>query len=137
MWGIWFYESWLAKRLLWSGYPTIMLFGMVFTEYREAQVSGRMRRHEGIHCRQWRELTVVSLLVLAWLVLLCGISVWWLLCAPVVYYVWYALEWAVKRLFVYGNGKPAYRNVSFEREAYGNECDADYVGWFGWVKRIV
>ena len=35
------------------------------------------------------------------------------------FYLWYVVEWII-RLFMKGN---AYRNISFEREAYSNEDD--------------
>jgi hypothetical protein len=55
--------------------------------------------HESIHIEQQKELLVI------------------------IFYLWYVLEWLV-RLFLKGN---AYRNISFEREAYQNECDVDYI----------
>jgi hypothetical protein len=39
-------------------------------------------------------------------------------------YVAYVLEWLVKLLFY---GKNAYRNISFEREAYANEEKVGYL----------
>ena len=39
-------------------------------------------------------------------------------------YVLYVLEWLLKVPFY---GKGAYRNISFEREAYGNESDINYL----------
>ena len=55
----------------------------------------------------------------------------------VFFYVWYVVEWLV-RLFMKGN---AYRNISFEREAYGNERYIAYIGerkryaWVGYLKK--
>ena len=39
------------------------------------------------------------------------------------FYVWYIIEWIV-RLFMKGN---AYRNISFEREAYANQNNLSYL----------
>ena len=39
------------------------------------------------------------------------------------FYVWYVVEWMV-RLLRRGN---AYRKISFEREAYDNQRDLDYL----------
>ena len=44
----------------------------------------------------------------------------------VFFYLWYVLEWFV-RLFIDKNGLTAYRNISFEREAYYNELDYEYL----------
>lgn len=39
------------------------------------------------------------------------------------FYLAYVVEWGI-RLFMRGN---AYRNISFEREAYSNESDVEYL----------
>jgi len=58
--------------------------------------------HERIHIRQQLELLVLP------------------------FYLWYAIEYII-RLMQYRNGYKAYRNISFEREAYINEKDFLYV----------
>ncbi|MDR2449791.1 MAG: hypothetical protein LBD52_07520 [Prevotellaceae bacterium] len=81
-----------------KGYSAIMLFGFLFT--RDAgKVTARTVRHESIHARQMWELLVVG------------------------FYLWYLIEWVV-RLFLRSN---AYRNISFEREAYANQDDLLYL----------
>jgi hypothetical protein len=50
--------------------------------------------------------------------------------------VWYIVEWLI-RLLKKGN---AYRNISFEREAYANQGDFSYLkgrGWFNFLKYIL
>ena len=70
--------------------------------------------HERIHTAQQREMLYVF------------------------FYLAYLLEWLV-RLPMRGN---AYRNISFEREAYANQRDLDYLqrrrhfAWRGYMKRI-
>jgi hypothetical protein len=49
----------------------------------------------------------------------------------------YIIEWFIK-LFFYG--KDAYYNISFEREAYSNEYDYEYLEnrkKYAWIKRVV
>lgn len=58
--------------------------------------------HERIHLRQQAELLVVF------------------------FYLWYGLEFLF-RWFQYKNRHKAYRNISFEREAYQFEVDAGYL----------
>ncbi|WP_338152382.1 hypothetical protein [Psychroserpens jangbogonensis] len=58
--------------------------------------------HEKIHLRQQLELLII------------------------VFYLWYSIEFLI-RLLVYGNWKKAYKNISFEREAYVNEKDPNYL----------
>ena len=55
--------------------------------------------HESIHIKQQAELLVI------------------------LFYLWYVIEWFI-RLFLKGN---AYRNISFEREAYENKDNSEYL----------
>jgi len=58
--------------------------------------------HERIHLRQQAELLILP------------------------FYIWYVFEYLIK-LMQYKDKKQAYRNVSFEREAYANEANPDYL----------
>ena len=58
--------------------------------------------HEKIHLRQQLEMLILP------------------------FFIWYFLEYLV-RLVQYKNKDLAYRNISFEREAYANETDLDYL----------
>ncbi|RDK83790.1 hypothetical protein C8D94_1063 [Marinirhabdus gelatinilytica] len=74
----------------------------------------RMLNHERIHILQQAELLVVF------------------------FYIWYGAEFFV-RWFQYKNKYVAYRNISFEREAYANEKDLDYCkrrSFFGFIGYI-
>ena len=124
-----YYNNRLAKLLLFSGYNTIMLFGFILTKLNELKPS--TVRLENIHRRQYMECMILALpvaLFLGWLV-----SWWFLLLVPVFYYLLYVGEWLI-RLFMPGN---AYRNISFEREAYQNQNNPGYLGerrLFVWMK---
>ena len=70
--------------------------------------------HERIHTEQWKELLWIGFLL------------------------WYVVEWII-RLFAFKGGHHAYKNISFEREAYANQGDAGYLNgrrWFGFLKYI-
>lgn len=72
----------------------------------------RVINHESIHIAQQGELLVIP------------------------FYVLYILEWFIK-LFFYG--KRSYYNISFEREAYANEYDKEYLKnrkSYTWLKYI-
>lgn len=58
--------------------------------------------HERVHLHQQRELLVVF------------------------FYIWYFVEFCLRYL-EYDNSFEAYRNISFEREAYQNESNLDYL----------
>ena len=70
--------------------------------------------HELIHAKQQQEMLIV------------------------LFYIWYVTEWLI-RLIIYWNTEEAYRNFSFEQEAYDNEterCYLDVRKHFAWVRYI-
>lgn len=81
-----------------KGFKAINLFGIIFIRKGEEMTSTDLN-HEAIHTAQMKELGYVF------------------------FYILYVLEW-LYRLFKSGN---AYRNISFEREAYDNEDDLSYL----------
>ena len=81
-----------------KGYAAINLFGILFVR-KGVKITDRLINHELIHTAQMKEMSYVP------------------------FYLWYVLEWLV-RLTMKGN---AYRNISFEREAYANEYNQDYL----------
>ena len=81
-----------------KGFAAINICGIVFVR-RGVTIDDRMKRHESIHTRQMLELLIVF------------------------FYLWYEVEWIVKCI-KYRSARIAYRNVSFEREAYANQ---DYI----------
>ncbi|MBD8348567.1 hypothetical protein [Dysgonomonas sp. HGC4] len=85
-----------------KGYAAINVFGFVFARNEYNPLSVKLTTHEAIHTLQMRELLYVF------------------------FYVLYGLEWLV-RLAQYRNTKQAYRNISFEREAYDKQSDSEYL----------
>lgn len=92
----------VAKYLIPKGYRGLTLFPFVFIKYRFDSDNKILVNHEKIHIRQQLELLVLP------------------------FFVWYFVEYAV-RLLQYKNTNLAYRNISFEREAYGNEHNLEYL----------
>ncbi|HHX12769.1 MAG TPA: hypothetical protein GX731_08090 [Clostridiales bacterium] len=93
-----------------KGFRAINLFGVLFVR-RSAIINDRTIRHEAIHTAQMKEMLYIF------------------------FYLWYVVEWLI-RLFMKGN---AYKNISFEREAYDNESDIIYLeqrSRFAWIKYI-
>lgn len=94
-----------------KGFLAINLFGILFVR-DNAEISERTIRHESIHTRQMQELLYI------------------------VFYLIYIIEWFV-RLFMIGN---AYRNISFEKEAYENQDNESYLKErksFAWAKYLM
>lgn len=82
-----------------KSYIAINLFGIIFAKER---LDASAIRHEKIHTCQQREMLFVG------------------------FFVWYVVEWLVK-LIAYRNQRKAYRNISFEREAYSNDHNENYL----------
>lgn len=92
----------VAKYLIPKGYRGLTVFPFVLIKYRFDSENKVLVNHEKIHIRQQLELLVLP------------------------FFLWYFVEYAV-RLLQYKNANLAYRNISFEREAYANELDLDYL----------
>lgn len=80
-------------------YKAINLFGIIFTKM---PLQPREVNHEMIHTRQLLEMAVFG------------------------FYLWYLVEWGIRFLKL-RNMKQAYYNISFEREAYANEANLNYL----------
>lgn len=139
-----FYDSWIAKHLLFKDYTTITLFAWVFTKWTKEEAEQKTINHECVHTRQWVEITTSAAIVLWLAVLLYNISILWFLFSPFVYYVWYSVEWCIRKLIagVLADCKEdydAYRLMSFEREARLAEHNDNYLensDYFAWFKFV-
>ena len=89
------------KYIPFPGYKAINLFGILFVR-GNAKINDTTINHERIHTAQMKELLYIP------------------------FYVLYVLEWIVK-LIQFRNGHMAYRNISFEREAYQNQENTQYL----------
>lgn len=105
-----------------KGFKAINLFGILFVR-GNAVINETTLRHEHIHTMQMREMLYVP------------------------FYLWYGIEYVIRFIswnfgkrnpFYYPDYKP-YDYMSFEKEAYDNEHDADYPKTrkhFSWFKYI-
>lgn len=84
-------------------FAAINLLGILFVK-KGCKLDEVVLNHERIHTRQMTELLIVP------------------------FYIIYVLEWAIRTIVNGGKGIEAYHSISFEREAYGNECDLGYIG---------
>ena len=94
-----------------KGFIAITLFGVVFAR-KELNETGK--NHEAIHIKQGNEM------------------LW------IFFYLWYGIEWIV-RLIQFRDKMLAYYNISFEREAYINQLDDEYLNkrkLFSWIKYL-
>lgn len=84
-----------------KGFKAINICGVLFV--RNGCVMGECdMNHEKIHSAQVKEMIVLG------------------------FYIWYITEWCF-RYIQYRNSHIAYRNISFEREAYDNQFNLNYL----------
>ncbi|MGC1205252.1 MAG: hypothetical protein WA839_10245 [Flavobacteriaceae bacterium] len=92
----------ISKYLIPKGYNGLTIYPFVFLKKAELKQDSILMNHEKIHLRQQLEL------------LICP------------FYLFYFLEFLI-RLIQYKSWHKAYRNISFEREAYANEFNFDFL----------
>lgn len=90
-----------APIFLRKGFAGMAIWPFIIVRYK-ATASDRLINHERIHLAQQAEMLVVF------------------------FYIWYTLEYIV-RLIQYRDSMKAYKNISFEREAFANDADFDYL----------
>ena len=92
----------ISKYLVPKGYIGMTIFPFMFLKHKTLKGNSVLINHEKIHLKQQLELLII------------------------LFFVVYFLEFLV-RLLQYKNWHLAYRNISFEREAYLNEKDLSYL----------
>ena len=92
----------VLKYLTPRGFRGITLFPFILLRNKKDREDVVMMNHEKIHIRQQLEMLVLP------------------------FFIWYGAEF-ILRWIQYQNRHLAYRNISFEREAYGNEKDLYYL----------
>ena len=134
------YNSWIARTFLWKNYNTITLAAWVCTKcMSKEEMTQSTRNHECTHARQWVECMLASGVIIWALVLFANLSAWWFVLSFLMFYILYVLEYLIK-LIRYRNFSKAYKNISFEREAYECQFDNNYLengDYFEWVKYII
>ena len=132
-----FYNSKLAKMILWSGYHTITLGPFIFTTKKRSELTDEIINHEKIHVAQWCEVTFVAIMLWPFLMLALDFRYSWTLALCfVVYYIIYVAEYAISRLYGSETGNQDYRHIEFEKEAYKYQKDMDYLSHrkpFAWL----
>lgn len=101
----------MNKIIPFGEYDAITIWPFIFTK---KVLSDMEKTHEIIHCEQQEEMLIVP------------------------FFLWYGIEWLI-RLILYRNFDEAYRNISFEQEAYLNQHSTWYVterSHFAWAKYI-
>lgn len=92
----------ISKYIVPKGFIGITLFPFMIFRHKSLKWNKILINHEKIHLKQQLELLIIP------------------------FYIIYILEFSL-RLIHYKNWHLAYKNISFEREAYMNEKDLNYL----------
>ena len=92
----------VAKYLIPKGFSGLTIFPFIFLKEEKDVSNPVMMQHEKIHIRQQMELLILP------------------------FFIWYGIEYFI-RILQYKNKHLAYRNISFEREAYANESQNNFL----------
>ena len=92
----------VTKYLTPKGYQGIAVYPFVFMREEKNKENFVFVNHESIHLRQQLELLILP------------------------FFIWYILEFMF-RWIQFKDFDLAYRNICFEREAYGNQCNRIYL----------
>ena len=92
----------ISKYFFYRDYVGLSLWPFIILKDPELSNDQVLINHERIHLRQQLELFILP------------------------FYCWYLLEWILKSIWYFSFYR-AYRNLSFEREAYRHEVDPAYL----------
>ncbi len=92
-----------------KGYIGLTIFPFIFLKHKKFRKNNALINHERIHLKQQLELFILP------------------------FFIWYGIEFLI-RLLYYKKWNMAYSNISFEREAYHNESNLNYLNEKGFWK---
>lgn len=93
----------ISKYLLPKEFIGLTLWPIIILKNEDLKENEVLLNHERIHLKQQLELGIIP------------------------FYIWYLIEWIIGLLVYRGNTYKAYRNISFEQEAYDREADFDFM----------
>ncbi len=92
----------VLKHMVPDGFLGVTFFPFIFLKNEDLKKDQVFINHEKIHVRQQLQLLIFP------------------------FFIWYMIEFLIKWM-IYKDKNIAYRNISFEREAYQNENDFEYL----------
>lgn len=91
-----------ARKFFRKNFIAMAIFPFIVLRDNDLRLNKRLINHERIHLRQQLELLIIP------------------------FYLWYIVEYWIK-WFKYKDAHKAYLNISFEREAYQNDENLNYL----------
>ncbi len=104
----------IFKHFFYKNYVGLSLWPFIILKDNTLKEDIVLINHEKIHLKQQQELLIIP------------------------FYIWYIAEWLLRSIFYLDTYK-AYQNISFEREAYYNENNLDYLNqrkFFSFIKYL-
>ena len=104
----------VSRYLIPKGFRGITLFPFIVVSEHDLKQNPVMINHEKIHIRQQIEFFILP------------------------FFIWYGIEFLIRYL-ICKDKNIAYRNISFEKEAYQNEKDLGYLeqrAFWGFLKYV-
>lgn len=102
----------INKHIVPKGYKAITVFPFIaFKDF--GCIDKVLYNHERIHLRQQLELLIIP------------------------FFIWYGVEYLINRI-KYKDHNKAYLNISFEKEAYGNQDNFEYLKtrkWYSFLNK--
>jgi len=92
----------IFKHIIPSNYCGLTIYPFIFLRDKQLILDKILINHEKIHLKQQVEL------------------LWFF------FFIWYSVEYLI-RFLQFRNHQKAYKNISFEKEAYNNEYNLDYL----------
>lgn len=107
----------INKYIPFKDFVAINLFGVLFVrEENQDFLDKETINHESIHTEQMKEMLYIF------------------------FYIWYIIEWIIRFIiFIFKTNENTYHNISFEKEAYHNDQDFNYLSkrkHYAWIKYI-
>lgn len=104
----------IVTKWLMPGVRAMALWPFILITRERDKNNKELINHESIHLAQQLEMLIIT------------------------FYLWYLIEYLIK-LIIYRNGYKAYKNISFEREAYNKEYNLEYLDHrkhYSWIKYL-
>lgn len=114
------------KIIPFKGFLAMCVWPFLFVRSDMRELSIYEYNHEKIHGDQQIEVMAMVYFLVILGLMANVITPWWVIAIPFVYFAFYGLEFAVRWVLYGFDSKVAYRNISFEQEAYLNQNDLAY-----------
>jgi len=92
----------IIPKLLGKSFNALTIYPFIILKNKSLKYDSILLNHEHIHIKQQKEL-------------------YWIF-----FFIWYFIEYVIKLIY-FKNSYDAYKNISFEQEAYSNEFNPEYL----------